>query len=76
MPTLHEQIQAFFRIGGPAGWYALDVALRAAREAGRKALKDNPRLPEPERFAVALQAAQETLDGLALEMSGTGTVEQ
>ena len=70
MATPCEQIRANFRIGGPAGWHALDAALRAARDAGQKALKDNMRLTEPEKFAVALQAAQEVLDGLALEMSG------
>jgi hypothetical protein len=68
MPTLHERVRAELAHGTPHD--ALEMALAAALKAGQEALPDTRGRSSAERFAVALQAATEALDGLALEMSG------
>jgi hypothetical protein len=68
MPTPTELVRAALRHGSPD--HALEHALRAARQAGQGALTDTRGRPAAERFAVALQAATEALDMLALDMSG------
>jgi hypothetical protein len=68
MPTPTELVRAALRFGSPDR--ALEHALRAAREAGRGMLTDTRGRSAAERFAVALQAATEALDGLAVEMAG------
>ena len=55
-----------------SAWQALDLALAAAREAGVKALTDNPRLTAGDQLGVALQAADEALEGLAVALSEEG----
>ena len=55
--------------GDAAAWSCLDVALAAAREAGVKALTDNRQLSPADQLAVALQAADEALEELAVELS-------
>jgi hypothetical protein len=56
--------------GGPgASWQCLDLALAAAREAGVKALPDNRQLSSSDQLAVALQAADEAIEKLAVELS-------
>ncbi len=51
--------------------HALEVALAAAKEAGDRAADDNRHLPPAERFAVALQAADEVLEGIAVDLAGS-----
>jgi hypothetical protein len=53
-------------------WQCLELALDAAREAGMKALRDKARLPPEDQLAVALQAADEAIEELAVELSGGG----
>jgi hypothetical protein len=55
--------------GDAAAWSCLDVALAAAREAGVKAIRTNGHLPPEDQLAVALQAADEALEELAVELS-------
>ena len=55
--------------GENVAWQCLELALDAAREAGVKALKDNPRLSPGDQLDLALQAAGEALEELAVELS-------
>jgi hypothetical protein len=71
MPPLADRVRAELAHG--TLHYALEMALDAALKAGQDALPDTRGRPAAERFAVALQAATDVLDGLALEMTGGGT---
>ncbi len=55
--------------GEGVAWQCLDLALAAARAAGEKALKDYPRLSSGDQLDLALQAAGEALEELAVELS-------
>ncbi|HEX5273019.1 MAG TPA: hypothetical protein VFW33_21125 [Gemmataceae bacterium] len=70
MPDPAQQVRSALAHGGTgAAWHALDVALQAAREAGVKAIEASRRLPPDQQLALALQAADEALEGLALELA-------
>ena len=70
MMTAADRIRLALTHGGAgAPWQCLDLAL-AAREAGVKAIRDNElRLSPAEQLAVALQAADEAIEELAVELS-------
>jgi hypothetical protein len=72
MPTLPELIRGELSHGN--AYHALEMALSAALRAGQDALPDVRKRPKGEQFAVALQAAVDVLDGLALELSGAGEI--
>jgi hypothetical protein len=55
--------------GTTGAWRGLELALAAAQEAGKRALLANGHLPPVEQLALALQAADEALEGLALELA-------
>ena len=55
--------------GEGVAWQCLDLALAAARAAGVKALKDYPGLSSGDQLDLALQAAGEALEELAVELS-------
>ena len=67
--TPAERTRLAITQGETAAWQCLDIALGAARDAGVKALRDNGQLPPADQLAVALQAADEALEGLAVELS-------
>ena len=71
MMTAADRIRlALTHGGGGAAWQCLDLALAAAREAGVKAIRDNERrLPPADQLAVALQAADEAIEEMAVELS-------
>jgi hypothetical protein len=56
--------------GQGAALECLELALAAARRAGARAVQDRQHLPPAEQLALALQAADEVLEGLALELAG------
>jgi hypothetical protein len=59
--------------GDGAAWHCLDLALAAAREAVVKAITDNERRKSPaDQLAIALLAADETLEELAVVLSEGG----
>ncbi len=62
-----SQIRACLDQAAP--WPAFCQAVYAARDAGPKA---NPHLAPADQLAVALQAADEALEGLAVELSDEG----
>jgi hypothetical protein len=71
MPDTAALMRGALATGGDAGaWHALELALKAAHDAGRRVLRDNPHRPVAEQLALALQAADEALEGLALELAG------
>jgi hypothetical protein len=47
----------------------LELALAAARRAGAHAVQDHQQLPPAEQLALALAAADEVLEGLAVELA-------
>jgi hypothetical protein len=49
---------------------AMAVGMAAARLAGEGVLDDRPDLPAGERLALALPAADEVLEALAVELAG------
>jgi hypothetical protein len=53
-----------------SAWQAIKVAIAAAQDADRRAIAAHPRLPPAEQFALALQAADKALEGLAVELTG------
>jgi hypothetical protein len=55
--------------GENVAWQCLELALDAAREAGLKAIRDNTRLSPADQLALALQAADEAIEELAVELS-------
>jgi hypothetical protein len=56
--------------GATGAWRGLELALAAAQEAGKRALLANGHLPPAEQLALALQAADQALEGLAVELTG------
>jgi hypothetical protein len=74
MPTLPDLICAELANSGHPH-HALELALAAALRAGQDALPDARGRPKGEQFAVALQAAVDVLDGLALELAGDVTTD-
>ncbi len=48
----------------------LELALAAARRAGARAILDGQSLPPAEQLALALQAADEVLEEIAVELAG------
>ena len=69
MDTVMAIRLALTRGGEGAACYCINVALAAAHDAAVMALKDNARLPPVDQLAVALQAADEALEELAVELS-------
>jgi hypothetical protein len=53
-------------------WHALDMALAAARDAGRKVLSDQRHRTVTEQFALALQAADEALEAIGVALAEGG----
>jgi hypothetical protein len=68
VPTLPELVR--FELAHGSADYALERALAAALEAGRKVLSDYRHRPPAEKLAMALQAADEVLEELAVELAG------
>jgi hypothetical protein len=62
--------------GENVAWRCLELALDAAREAGLKAIRDNTRLTPEDQLALALQAADEAIEELAVELSEGERVEE
>jgi hypothetical protein len=62
--------------GENVAWQCLELALDAAREAGLKAIRDNTRLTPEDQLALALQAADEAIEELAVELSEGERVEE
>ncbi len=71
-----ESIRLALAHGGEgAACYCINVALAAAHDAAMKALKDNTRLPAADQVALALQAVDEAIEELAIELSEVQRVE-
>jgi hypothetical protein len=68
MPSTAARIRSVLAAG--SAWQALEVAIAAAQDAGRRAIAAHPGLPPAEQFALALQAADKALEGLAVELTG------
>jgi hypothetical protein len=56
--------------GTTAVWQAIELALTAAGDVGRRAIANNPLLPPADQLALALEAAVETLKGIGLRLAG------
>ncbi len=68
MPDPTDRIRGI--LAYPTGaWPAIEVATQAACEAGKDAIRNRPQASAPEQFAVALQAAIETLEGIGLRLA-------
>ena len=65
--TTVENIKASLDQGN--AFAALHQALHAARLASAQAIRDNSSLSPVDQFALALQAADEVIEGLALELT-------
>jgi hypothetical protein len=70
MPDTATLIRLSLATGTTGAWRGLELPLAAALEAGKRALLANGHLPPAEQLALALEAADEVLEGLALELAG------
>jgi hypothetical protein len=70
MPDTAALIREGLAMGDVGPWRGLELALAAAKEAGERAILANVHCPVAEQLALALQAADEALEGLALELAG------
>jgi hypothetical protein len=71
MPDTATLIRLSLATGTTGAWRSLELALAAAQEAGKRALLANGHLPPAEQLSLALQAADEALEGLAVELTGS-----
>jgi hypothetical protein len=71
MPDTTRDVRAALAGRGPgAAWDALELAQAAAFRAGAVVLSAHRGLPPADQFALALQAADEVLEALAVELAG------
>jgi hypothetical protein len=70
MPDTAALIRRGLATGAIDAWQGLDLALAAAYGAGRRAIRGNEHFPPVEQLSLALRAADEALEGLALELAG------
>jgi len=72
--TFLDRIRANLR-DASGSWYAIEVACKAALDAGKTAIRrhEHEAMSQEQRFAFALQAAIETLEGIELELAENET---